>query len=545
MTSHRRRATFISAAALAIVTPVLASSAYSSPSGGPRWTAVSANPKVPGVVAPDLLSPELAQVVVAQGAMKLENGTAAVPYYGYDGDKPTLVPLPSAPTTEAHKTEPDKNTYLTFRHGLPGADAQYDYGSHFLFQGHESGTPGYITRVNLDADAAHRVTLVATADVNGVNLPDFDGSTWDPFAGRLLFTAELGANGGVWQSDLAVPAHVQDISGVTGRAGYEGVQNDGRGNLYLVEDSGGVAGTSNPNAKQPNSFVFRLLPKTAGDLTQGGRLQALQVIDNGQPITFHAGQADSDIKSAGMLDLHTYGRVLSTRWVTIHDTATDGFAPFDANAKAKAASATPFKRPENGVFAPDGTFRTFVFTETGDTNVNSEAGAAYGGFGALMKLTQSPTSDNGSITILYRGDVTHMGLDNITFTGRRTLAAVEDASDPVHTARNAFDSGYLFSLDVDYAHGAQPVRFLAQGRDASATIDAACGSACGNDGDNEITGIHVSNGDPGKDGVLGSRAPQLFESGWRMFYTRQHGDNVTFEVISASSGDDHRGGHQD
>src|SRR4051794_10152073 len=545
MSNHRRRAAVLSsAAAIAILTPMLASSANSDPGGGPSWTGISANPKAPGVVTPDFLSPELAQVTVAQGAMKLENGTSAVPYYGYDGDKPTLVPLPTAPTSEAHKTEPDKNTYLTFKRGLPGADASYDYGSRFLFQGHESGTPGYLTRVNLDADAAHRVTLLATTDVTGVNLPDFDGSTWDPFAARLLFTAELGANGGVWQSDLAVPAHVQDISGVTGRAGYEGVQNDDRGNLYLVEDTGGAAGPTNPNAKQPNSFVFRLLPKTSRDLTQGGRLQVLQVVDNGQPIAFHAGQADADIKSAGMLDLHTYGRVLMTKWVTIHDTATDGFTPFNANALAKAASATPFKRPENGVFAPDGTFRTFVFTETGDTNVHTEAGAAYGGFGALMKLTQSPTSDNGNITMLYRGDVAHTGLDNITFTGRRSLAAVEDASDTVHTARNAYDSGYLFSLDADYAQGAQPVRFLAQGRDASATIDAACGSACGNDGDNEITGIHVSNGDPGNGGVLGSRAPQLFEDGWRMFYTRQHGDNITFEVISANSGDDHREGHQ-
>src|SRR5689334_12932391 len=135
MTHHRRRAAaLISAAAVATVSPILASSAYSSSSGGPGWTAVSANPKTPGVPAPDVLSPELAQVVAAQGAMKLENGTAAVPYYGYDGDKPTLVPLPSAPTAEAHKTEPDKNTYLTFKHGLPGADSQYDYGRHFLFQ---------------------------------------------------------------------------------------------------------------------------------------------------------------------------------------------------------------------------------------------------------------------------------------------------------------------------------------------------------------------------------------------------------------------------
>jgi hypothetical protein len=541
-TSRRRATILVPSVALVALVP-FAATAFSSP-GHPAWASVPANPRTTGVVAPDVLSPGLMQVALAQGAMKLENGTSAVPYYGHDGDKPTLVPLPGAPTSEAHKTEPDKNTYLTFRNGLPGADPSYDYGTHFLFQGHESGTPGYITRVNLDADAAHRVTLMATTDVNGLNLPAYDGSTWDPFAHRLLLTSEgSSTSGGVWQSDLGVPAEVQDISGVTGRGGFEGVQNDNRGNVYLVEDSGGPNGATNTHAKQPNSFIYRLLPTNPRDLTQGGRMQVLQVVDNGNPITFHPGQADADILGPGMADLHTYGRTMATHWVTIHDTATDGSTPYDANALAKAASATPFKRPENGVFAPNGRFDTFVFTETGDTNAATEAGAAYGGFGALMKLSQSPTSDDGSISMLYRGDVTHTGLDNITFTGRNTLAAVEDAGDTLHAQRNAFDSGYLFELGGDYAHGQQPIRFLAQGRDASATVDASCGAPCGNDGDNEITGIHVSNGDPTTRGILGTAAPQLFQDGWRLFYTRQHGDNVTFEILPQAMQDPGDGQH--
>jgi hypothetical protein len=92
-------------------------------------------------------------------------------------------------------------------------------------------------------------------------------------------------------------------------------------------------------------------------------------------------------------------------------------------------------------------------------------------------------------------------------------------------------NGYMFDTSASYAGGSQPVRFLAQGRDASATIDSACGSACGNDGDNEITGIHASNGDPTINGVLGQQASRLFNKGWRLFYTRQHGDNITFEII--------------
>ena len=34
------------------------------------------------------------------------------------------------------------------------------------------------------------MTLLATQDVNGNALADIDGSTWDPFAQRLLFTTE-------------------------------------------------------------------------------------------------------------------------------------------------------------------------------------------------------------------------------------------------------------------------------------------------------------------------------------------------------------------
>src|SRR6266542_538493 len=182
----------------------------------------SPNPKTPGFAAPNILTPELRESIVAQGSFKLENGTADVPYYGYDGNGP-MVP-PAGSTTEASKTEPDKNTYLVLD-GQKGADPSYDYGTHFLFQGHETGTIGYITRINLDADGAHRVTLLATHDVHGAALPTFDGSTWDPWAKRLLFTAEGTLGGGVWQATLDVPSQVEPLTGILGQGGFEGIQN--------------------------------------------------------------------------------------------------------------------------------------------------------------------------------------------------------------------------------------------------------------------------------------------------------------------------------
>src|SRR5215813_10941839 len=120
----------------------------------------NANPKTPGFWKADILSPELLETPVAQGAMPVENPSTLVGFYGYDNDGPQLPApgdLPSANPphkVEASKTEPDKNTYLVLRN-QKGADPDYNYGSHFLFQGHESGPgtfpnqQGYITRINL------------------------------------------------------------------------------------------------------------------------------------------------------------------------------------------------------------------------------------------------------------------------------------------------------------------------------------------------------------------------------------------------------------
>jgi hypothetical protein len=124
------------------------------------------------------------------------------------------------------------------------------------------------------------------------------------------------------------------------------------------------------------------------------------------------------------------------------------------------------------------------------------------------------------------------GLDNINFLSKNQLGSVEDAGDGLHASRNALDSGYSFDVTADYSNTQnQPVRWLAEGRDASATIDSATGGFGVNEGDNEITGLLVSNGDPSVEGILGAKNPNLGDSKWRWFYTQQHGDNTTWEVL--------------
>lgn len=541
------------------VAATVAGAVAQSRSSGPSLSKVpAAQPKAIGYAPASQLSTELRQTMVAQGSMPLENPQGIIGWYGYENDTPSpsdpalpqMVPanLAAATLTEAQKTEPDKNTYLVLK-DQKGPDESYDYGTHFLFQGHENAATvtgkkqGYFTRINLDADTMHRVTLMATQDTDGNPIATIDGSTWDPFAQRLLFTTESTA-APTYAATATYPSTVEDVSAALGRGGYEGIQNDSRGNIWIVEDIGGAVKPGSTAARQPNSFVYRYVPRQPGDL-HNGKLQVLQVLnDAGEPVTF---ESQATFPSPDQIALRTYGKTFNTKWVTIHDTADDpSGAPFNANTLAKTAHGTPFKRPENGVFRPGTGFREFYFDETGDTNATSsengdpETGAGgAGGWASIFKLVQQdPSANVGRLSLFYEGNEKVAGLDNIQFLSRDVLLAVEDAGDTLHTQRKALDSGYAFDVTVDYSNAAnQPIRWLAEGRDPSATIDSAGGGFGKNDGDNEITGAHVSDGDSSTHGILGAKLPHVGHDGWRWFWTQQHGDNVTWEVLPAARSD--------
>lgn len=500
----------------------LGGSAAEAHDGLPIVNVPNANPR--SGIQNTVLTPSATQTSVAWGNLPLADPDVAngVTHYGYNT-------LDGAPLTqsagEAHKTEPDKNVYLVLG------------GHHYLFQGHELGPRGYVTRVDLDeADPQKRVTLVSDVDATGQPYPTIDGITWDPFTHQLLLTAESGApKGGVFAVGLDARGDARDGGRATrldalGSGGFEGVENDDAGNVWLVEDIGGAAASG---GKVPNSFVYRFVPKDRTDLTRGGRLQALQISrPDGTPAT--SAQLQANPSDAFISALHTYGTSFATRWVTIHD----GTTAFDATAAARGANATPLKRPENGVFRPGTGFREFYFTETGDTSTSSTLPGAYGG---VFRISQrSSGADTGRISIAAVGDVQHTGLDNIAFATADDLLVVEDAGDGLHAQRDALDSGYVYRLPEgrdghgtdagSRARAPQPVRFLAEGRDASATFDASGGPSY-NDGDNEITGVHVSDGDPGTGGLLGAKVPRPTTSpAWRTFWTQQHGDNTTWEI---------------
>ncbi len=429
----------------------------------------------PVVISNNVLSSEFTDGLVAQGLDVLENPSGVITTFGNLSD--------------GSRTEPDENTYLILDHNPGGPTPDYDYGRHFLFQGHEnSGNLAHVTRINLDvADPDHRVTLLTPVDENGLTeFNSIDGSTWDPFSRTLLFTQEAGANGGVieigadFDPSTGGGAGLRTLYGSLGRGGYEGIHPDDSGNIWLVEDVGGT--TVQNHGRTPNSFVYRFVPTSPDDLTHG-KLQALQVSINGSPLVFvpvDDQNPNGDTRSENQLLLHTVGASWPVQWVTVHDTEIDGTDPFDANALAKALGATPFKRPENG---------------------------------------QDRSRQIGTISLVVLGDADHASFDNLTFVDdKETILVAEDRGDTLHDQLNKLDSIWAYKLDKNHPTRNTVARFVALGLDPLAT-----------DEDNEPTGLHMSEGDATINGLIGTKVFKKDRA--RLFFTQQHGENNLFEVF--------------
>jgi hypothetical protein len=474
----------------------------------------SANPVA---IADNIYSLEFAPGLVAEGIDLLENPSGLITEFGNLSD--------------GSRTEPDENTYLILDHNPGGPTPDYDYGRHFLFQGHEnSGNLAYVTRINLDvAHPDHRFTLLTPVDATGLtNFNSIDGSTWDPFTGTMLFTQEAGANGGViemgsdFDPNTGAGAGLRTLYGSLGRGGFEGIHPDDQGNILIVEDVGGT--TVMNNAKNPNSFVYRFVPTAAGDLTHG-KLQALQVSINGSPVVFvpvDGQHPNGDTRSDNQLRLHTIGASWPVQWVTVHDTQINGTDPFDANALAKAAGATPFKRPENGQFQPGSHFRTFVFLITGDTDNTAGSDpvlAARGAWGGIFRIDLNANRNSGTISLVVLGDADHASFDNVTFVDDRdTILVTEDRGDLLHDQLNKLDSIWAYKLNRQHPDRNIVARFVALGLDRMAA-----------DEDNEPTGLHMSEGDSTIRGLIGTREFRTDRA--RLFFTEQHGENNLFEVF--------------
>src|SRR5262245_54562681 len=497
---------------------------------------------VPNTAQPSLIDPDFTVRLVASGNDPLENPSGVITRFGL--------------LTTGVPTEPDANTYLKFDHNPGGPSPGFDYGRNFLFQGHENaGNLAYVTRINLDVrDPAHRITLLTPVDpatgLTGFNR--IDGSTFDPFTNTLLFSQEDSNVGGIIQITPDWPPQVTTLYQFLGRAAYEGIHPDDQGTIYMEEDAAGprpgglatIDGTPNVPlraAAQPNSFVYRYVPNNPGRIEDGGQLQALQVIIDGSPVVFNAANPVGDITAPAQLKLHTPGTSWPIKWVTVHTANKDDppTAAFNANAAAKAAGATPFKRPENMAWLPGSDFRTFFFSPTGDTDAPTGQVpqlAARGAWGSIFRVDlrrdddddhdghgkghdddrRGQPQDDGTISIFVLGDQVHNSFDNMAFANEHQLLAAEDRGDTLHDQLQTLDSVWAFDV-----RNGRTLRFIALGRDLVASPPGA--------EDNEPTGVYVSSGSTRRDGLLGTEE-SLDDA--RGFFTQQHGDNNVFEILN-------------
>src|SRR5262245_45084649 len=195
---------------------------------------------------------------------------------------------------------------------------------------------------------------------------------------------------------------------------------------------------------------------------------------------------------------------------------------------------------------PGSGFRTFFFSPTGDTDAPTGQVpqlAARGAWGSLFRVDlrrddddhghhgdrdrddRNRDNNDGTISIFVLGDQEHNSFDNLAFANERQLLAGEDRGDTLHDQLGKLDS--IWAFDTRVLNG-RPLRFLAQGRDASASPPGV--------EDNEPTGIFVSNGSPRRQGLLGTEE-SLDDA--RGFFTQQHGDNTTYEFFNVRKRSDH------
>src|SRR4029077_16062974 len=139
----------------------------------------------------------------------------------------------------------------------------------------------------------------------------------------------------VIQITLQWPVQVNTLDAFLGKAGYEGIHPDNKGNIYMIDDTGGATSLTTPpvnlnKGRQPNSFVYRYVPNNPKRLEDGGKLQALQVIIDGSPVTFHANDVIGDVIAPAQRKLHTPGTSWPIKWITIHESHAGDTAPFVA-----------------------------------------------------------------------------------------------------------------------------------------------------------------------------------------------------------------------
>ena len=153
-------------------------------------------------------------------------------------------------------------------------------------------------------------------------------------------------------------------------------------------------------------------------------------------------------------------------------------------------------------------------------------------------------ADTATVKAVVVGDQTHASFDNVTFLDRKTV--LTHRGPRRHPAPAGQRARLALVLRHHEAAGQDQRRRQAAdrpGRDPEATGDIAIKEPAPptplthNDGDNELTGVHVSDGSTSAGGILGAEVPPMpaATSPWRIFVTGQHGPNITYEIVGPAA----------
>ena len=437
--------------------------------------------------------------------------------------------------TEAQKTEPDKNTYLVFKKGLPGRGLRPTTTAP---TSSSRGTRPAIARATSRGSTStptptHRVTRLATQDKNGNPIADIDGSTWDPFAQRLLFTTE-NAERPTYAATPGYPSTVDDVSGALGRGGYEGIQDDSDGNIWIVEDIGG-ANKPGTTAKIPNSFVYRYVPE-ARATSHNGRLQVAPGLNAARHADHHR-VADAAQRPPTRSRCTPTATSFDTRWVTIHDTAIDGTAPFNANAAAKAARRHAVQAArERRCSGRARSSSEFFFDETGDTNATSAGEQQLPAAGAALQADPGrPVGGHREADAVLQGRpgarrlrqrrVPRQGPDHVR-RGRRRHAARRSATRSTRASSSTSRRTTRTPANQSAPLARRGPRRVGDDRRRPTAASARTTATTRSPASTSPTAT------PARTGSSARRSRTCSSDGMALvFYTQQHGDNPTYEVI--------------
>ena len=150
----------------------------------------------------------------------------------------------SAPAQRRRRPSRTRTPTSSSRRASRARTPRYDYGTHFLYQGHEGAR--HREREEAGLHHADQPRRRRGAPRDAARVAGLDGQP-DP-DDRRLDVGSVGPAAALHdrerertdlRGDARYPSTVDDVSGALGRGGYEGIQNDSDGNIWIVEDIGG------------------------------------------------------------------------------------------------------------------------------------------------------------------------------------------------------------------------------------------------------------------------------------------------------------------